>query len=178
MFSFLLSKCFKHFWFAHKNQPITALMVDLFFLFLYSVYLWKTMNTFRLYITSDVLSYAYMSCYFVSLFPANIPSILPVLLGVEPVSRAPHRAEPDDRLVGLSSPGQTGRGTCVFLPPHLCRCVCAGVLVSEVCGCWAETACALSLLREAFYGMQRDRSPASTVAPSPKTMGVTSWENC
>lgn len=29
------------------------------------------------------------------------------------------------------------------------------------------TADALSLLREAFYGMQRDGSPASTVASSP-----------
>lgn len=39
---------------------------------LYPVYLWKPMNTF-LNITSDVLSYAYISCYFVSLFPVNIP---------------------------------------------------------------------------------------------------------
>lgn len=37
-------------------------------------------------------------------------------------------------------------------------------------GCWAVTAYALSLLREVFYGMQWDSSPASTVASSPGAM--------
>lgn len=34
------------------------------------------------------------------------------------------------------------------------------------------TAYALSLLREVFYGMQWDSSPASTVASSPGAMGL------
>lgn len=50
------------------------------------------------------------------------------------------------------------------------RLWCGGVGRGQCVRVWllgCATAYALSLLREVFYGMQRDGSPASTVAPSP-----------
>lgn len=131
-----------------------------------------------------------ISCYFISLFPANIPPFLPV--SVESGRCAfRQRAAMTDRQMFYSLSlhcvlhrtkwknswtirGSWDLGDVLTSFPAVSV---GGVVVSVsewLLGCDCN---ALSLLREAFYGMQRDRSPCIYSSFQSRGRGVASQDD-
>lgn len=133
-----------------------------------------------------------ISCYFISLFPANIPPFfLPVLFRLDAVLFGSNAAMTDRRMFFSLSLHRVPRRTKWNNSWTICGswglgdtrtsfpAVSVGGVVVSVsewllgCDCNAP-----SLLREAFYGMQRDRSPCIYSSFQSRGRGVASRDDC